>query len=321
MELVPGSEQAVKAILGAGRDQVFEATERLDINPNTLPRLPWDALHEVVGPIWPTDIWLAGAGTGSGKTTLLAHIAEALLASRRRIYVLTLEQTPAELRTAMAALALGYHPQQALQNAWDKMGNDSKRILTNELHRQITDLEGRLIFSHATTMAEDDIEPEMLMAQRFNADLVIIDHLSQIDADGYNGIKRFVKTLKRVVNEVQIPVLVAAQLGRGDRDIMRPYRPPTTYDIEGGEVIAQHMSVAIGLYRPTIPMSLDDERSVRRGQAEMKNFLVPEAMGVSLMKHRVRGDQLGAKIQLRYRHGRITDPLGVDPEGGARYGL
>ena len=102
---------------------------------------------------------------------------------------------------------------------------------------------------------------------------------------------------------------------------MRPYRPPTTYDIEGGEVIAQHMSVAIGLYRPTIPMSLDDERSVRRGQAEMKNFLVPEAMGVSLMKHRVRGDQLGAKIQLRYRHGRITDPLEVDPERGARYGL
>jgi replicative DNA helicase len=304
-----GSEDAVQAILAAGREQVLESLERLDIDPLRLPRVPWDSLHEIIGAIWPTDIWLVGAGTGSGKTTLLAHLAEALLAARRRVYVITLEQKPSELRTAMAALALHMHPQRALENDWAGLGVDAEASLRDELTRQVQELEGRLIFSPSEVMREDTIEDEMRMADRFQADVVIIDHLGQVDAEGYGALKRFLKRLKREVNTFNLPVIVAAQLGRGDRDMMRPYRPPTTYDIEGGEVIAQIVSVALGLYRPLVDtFGIEDERAVRRGQAKIRDFLVPQTMGVAVLKHRARGDQRAATLHLGYRNGRIIDP-------------
>jgi replicative DNA helicase len=299
----------IQTVLAAGREQVLAALDRLAIDPMTLPRLPWDALTNVVGPIWPTDIWLVAAGTGSGKTTVLAHCAEHFVASRRRIYVLALEQSPNELRTAMAALALGYHPQWALVNAWTKLGTGAEAKIRAELKRQVSELEGRLIFSPSETLTVHDLEFELATAASLGADLVLIDHLGQVDVGGYEGLRTFLKELKRAINAVQIPVLMAAQLGRGDRDILRPYRPPTSYDLEGGEVIAQIASVILGLYRPVMPMTVGDEREVRRGSKSIREFVVPHAIGVTVMKHRVGGDVLGERILLHYERGRISDPV------------
>ncbi len=321
--MVPGSPEAIAAVLTAGREQMLEAKERLAIDPFRLPTLPWVTLHDLTGPLWPHDLWMVAAGTGSGKTTVLAHLVEHWIAVGKRIYFLALEQKPSEIRTALAALALGLHPQMALENAWAKMPAGAKTQIEQELSRQIMALEHKLVFSPMLTMGAGDHEAELQMAAGMGADVVILDHLGQVDTGGYVGLDRFLKGLKRAANDVGIPVVLAAQLNRGDKDVMRPYRAPTTYDLQGGEIIAQIASVVLGLYRPLrATFSKEDQRDVLRGQKAMRDFVEPDSFGMVVMKHRLRGHLNGHREVLGYVNGRIIDPATEAKSADeARYGL
>lgn len=308
--VVPGSEEAITEVLKAGRDQVLEAKERLDIDPLRLPTVPWATIHALTGPLWPHDLWMVAAATGSGKTTVLAHLVEWWLFAGKRVYFLALEQKPSELRTALAALALGLHPQMALENKWEKLPMGAKTQIEAELSKQIVGLATKLVFSPMPTLNVGDEEAEIQMAAGLGADVVILDHLGQVNTGGYLGLDRFLKGLKRAANDYGIPVVLAAQLNRGDKDLMRPYRPPTTYDLQGGEIIAQIASVVLGLYRPLLDtFSKDDQRAVLQGRKAMRDFVEPGKMGMVLMKHRLRGHLTGHRERLDYVNGRIKDPV------------
>lgn len=308
-------ESPKQATLRLNRDQVLDAMGRLDVNPATLPRLPWDSVHEVVGPVWPTDIWIVAAATGNGKTTAAAHIVEAWLKAGKRIYFHSLEQKPAELRTALAALANDLHPQRCLENRWDRLPKGAKDTLRATLRAQIVDLEGRLVFAAAEpALSLETLEREMVLAYDLHADMVVIDHVHHVELGGGNAhqaLVRFCQVLKRLVNETEIPVLLLAQLHRGEKDPIAPFQPPNPYSIQGGEVLRQVSSVALGLYRPLVEtFDAEDARQVRTGKRKIGAFLEPNAMSVHVMKHRLRGGEAyGELIHLTYDHGRISCPI------------
>lgn len=323
----PATPPVMHPAIAAGRDQVLEALDRLNIDPARLPRLPWDSVHDVVGPLWPTDIWCLAAATGNGKTTVAAHLIEAWIAAGRRVYVLSLEQRPAEIRTALAALANNLHPQRCLENAWQKLPKFAEATIRAELKKQITETANRLLFSASEHLSPDNLEHEMLTAYDLSADVVIIDHIHHVDlgaGNQYEALVRFCRRLKAYANQLDLPVLLLAQLHRGEKDPIAPYMPPNPYSIQGGEVIRQVSSVALGLYRPLVEtFDAEDARAVRTGKAKIGKFLEPNTIGLHVMKHRLRGGEaIGELLPLRYAHGRITCPVTAQrATEESRYGL
>lgn len=310
------AQRVIAETLAAGRDQVLDALDRLGIDPARLPRLPWDSVHDVVGPVWPTDIWCVAAATGNGKTTVAAHLIEAWVKAGRRVYILSLEQKPAEIRTALAALANNLHPQRCLENAWHRLPRNAEQAIRGELKRQITDLASRLIFSACESLGSQNLEHEMATAYEMQADLIVLDHVHHVDlgpGNQHEALVRFCRRMKTLANQMEIPVLMLAQLHRGEKDPIAPYQPPNPYSIQGGEVIRQVASVALGLYRPLVDtFDAEDARSVRTGKRKIGEYLVPNTIGIHVMKHRMRGGEaLGELIHLEYQHGRITCPKTV----------
>ncbi len=113
--------------------------------------------------------------------------------------------------------------------------------------------------------------------------------------------------LKEGAKDFKIPVLCAAQLHRGDGDVLAPFLPPKPTAIQGGEVVRQESDVAMGLYRPLAAnFTAQDAREVRMGQKRIKPYLEPETIGIHILKHRIRGDMLGEILKLGYKHGRIV---------------
>lgn len=316
ISMVAGTEDGVTKTLAAGRDQVLDALGRLDVDPARLPRVPWDSLHDLIGPLWAGDVWGIAAATGNGKTTAAAHLIESWVDLGLRVYVCSLEQSPAELRTVLASLKLDLHPQRVLENRWDTLPRDSKSRVAAELKRQIVELESRLIFAPTDEMTVESLEYEMANAYALGAHVVVIDHVHHIDLGTTNqhaALTRFCRTLKTLCKQYQIPVLLLAQMNRGERDPVAPYQPPNVYGIQGGEVIRQVCSVAIGLYRPLVDtFDTEDARLVRTGKKEINEYVVKEAIGVHVMKHRNRGEMVGRLQQLHYKQGRIRCPRTED---------
>jgi len=290
------------------RQQAQEALDRLTIDPLKLPRLPWDRVHDLVGPIFPQSIWGICAATGSGKTSTAAHLIESWVREGKRVYVITLEQPPAEYRTALAALALHYHPQICLENAFERLPFGAEKALRKELIRQATELEHQLTFAPITTLGLDGIRKQFDEASLCEADLIILDHWQMLGLRGYGELEMFCQLVRSLLTEYGIPLVALMQVHRGERDLLSKYRPPTTHHIQGGEVIPQLLSVCLGLYRPTAQMSAEDIAQVRRGQRGITEFALKDSMGVCVMKHRTRGHLTGETVTLDYKQGRITDP-------------
>lgn len=317
------ADDRAERIYDLAERSVKEALSWAEIDPLLLLRTPWDALHDVVGPIWPNDLWYVGAASGNGKTSVLAHLIEWWIAQQRRVYVISLEQKQSELRRALAALALGLHTTRVLENDWARLRPGAEQDLRGELKRAMLIDRERLVFSDRVRMRVEDVAAEFAMAAHLDADVIVLDHLHRVDVNGYPGLVKLCDVMDTLTNEFGIPMVNAVQFNRGEKDPLQPFRRPSIYDIQGGEVIRQSSSVTLGLFRPCQPMTADDVRQVRQGTLAIRDFLKPHTMGVAVMKHRKRGDTVTLPaVELEYKNGRIRDRVTEDRGTlEARYGL
>ncbi len=311
------NERRAAKITVAALDQVGVARDRLGINPIRQPRLPWDTLHDLLGYIWPESFWVIAASTGNGKSSTLMQIVNAWVDERRRVYMLPLEQPASVMRLYWAALSLRYDPRRVLENDWGKLPSDAPKQVHAHLSWQQSEEARKLIaFSDAPFIGEAEILPAFEDAATFGASVIVIDHLHRIRLQGsnsYGALVSLCQTIKECAKRFQVPVLSAAQIHRGDGDVLAPFLPPKPTAIQGGEVVRQEADVAIGLYRPLLStFSPEDARQVRLGQSRIKPHLEPNTVGVHVLKHRVRGDMLGEIVKLRYEFGRIICPQTED---------
>lgn len=293
--------------------QVADALAYMGQDFSRSPRVPWDALFDVVGWFLPFQFWVVAAATGNGKSTTLMSIVLSLLEHRQPVYMYPLEQRTDVMRLYLAAIACGYHPALVQENNWANLPADARTRLAAHLDWQVREAEGLLHFAPESTVTAAVLERGLKEAKAFGAKLVIIDHIHRLSLDSrnaYESLREMCVLLKELAKSYNIPILCAAQLHRDkEHDVLAPYKPPKPTAIQGGEVIRQECDVALGLYRPLIEMfGKSDALAVRMGQKRIKDFLKPNALGVHVLKHRLRGDALGDVIELEYRNGRILDP-------------
>lgn len=306
-----------------------EAARTLTTEDTTgCPRMPWDALHAVTGPMLPWQFWVLAAATGNGKSTTLMSLVAAWLSEERRVYMLPLEQPGDLMRLYLAALRQGLDPRRVLAGRWEDLPAHAKASVQKDLAWQATpDAAALLHFSPRAFVDEAGLRASLDEAADFGADVVIIDHLHRLQMtghrDSYQALVRICQLLKELAKSHRIPILCAAQLHRGDGDLLAPYHPPKPTAIQGGEVIRQECDLALGVYRPLRGvMSREDALELKAGQRSITQFLEPYCVGFHVLKHRVDGEQNGKIVRLHYERGQISDPV-TDQRAAweARHGL
>jgi replicative DNA helicase len=310
---LPADDPARVELQSDTLSQVADALDYMTQDFSKCPRLEWDSLHDVIGHILPYWFWVIAAATGNGKSTTLMSIVKHFARERWPVYMLPLEQPTDVMRLYWAALELGYHPTTVLENRYRELPADARAQIAAHLKWQATDGERLVHFDRATGVNERVLEQAVKRAVAFGAKIVIVDHIHRLELEGNNphaSLKRMCKHIKELAKGYRIPILCAAQLHRDkDGDVLAPFKPPKPTAIEGGEVIRQECDVAFGLYRPLVDtFDEKDAVNVRMGRAQIKPFLEPNAVGVHMLKHRLRGDQFGTIVRLRYERGAIVCP-------------
>lgn len=304
-----------KALTANVAEQIADAESRLRLDFAKQARLPWDSLHDVVGPLWPGDFWVIAASTGHGKTTALMNLVREWALEHRRVWVLPLEQSAGRMRLYWAAFELELHPTIVLEN---RLSQVERQRVKDHLAWQRGPGRELIGFSDDEVLTPSGVFTAYEEAVRFGAQILVIDHLSHMAPDRSGGqrydalteICQGIVALGKDTACTGLVTIAAAQLGRDrEGDILAPFLPPKETAIQGGEVIRQTCHVALGLYRPLrSTFEKGDALAVRHGQSDLKQYLEPNTIGVRVLKHRVRGDAFGQIVKLGFEKGRITCP-------------
>lgn len=304
---------------GRTRTQVHRARELIRENFDASVRLPWPSLHRVIGHgLLPYQLWTVAAASGHGKTTAAMNLVKAWVEEGKRVYVIPLEQPTDVMRVYLAALTLGFPTKLALANRWREILNPTAQDAVDaELVRQEDDAE-LLHFSDVDFLTLRGLPGVLNEAQAFGADVILIDHIHQIQYEGFNANAEFTRicqTLQDFSKNQRIPIIPMAQLHRdkGPRDPLRFYVPPDVDSIQMGKVLEQVSSVVLGLFRPLLAnITKQEMQRIRLRQVPVKHFLKPATMAVSVLKSRISGD-VGDVVDLTYDRGHIRDPEETAP--------
>lgn len=301
--------------------QVGEAQAFLDLPAERFLRLPWPRLDATIGGTMPGTLSFLAGHPGGGKTSFLLTLMLRLLASGKRVYYAGLESRPNILRTQVACRVLGLDHGAVLagnaqaQPDWP----DVRARLVAELERQ-RDLDGaygRLRFAphtHVDTAAACEIMAE---AADFGADLVVVDHIDHVTADGKQGLyaesRHVVQVLDSLSKQHGLKTLAATQTNWTGRsaDPYRNHRPIQEEHLYMGGHKVHVAHWIVGVYRPLeggkVPKDLD--KMIRGGERPLTDALAKHTVAVNVLKSRVLGDGKHAIVPLGFWRGEVLDEV------------
>jgi len=301
--------------------QVGDAQAFLDLGAERFLRLPWPRLDATIGGTMPGTLSFLAGHPGGGKTSFLLTLMLRLLAEGRRVYYAGLESRPNILRTQIACRVLGIDHGAVLAGNAQSLPDwpDVRARLVAELERQ-RDLDGpygRLRFAphaHVDTAAACDIMAE---GADFGADLVVVDHIDHVTADGKQGLyaesRHVVQVFDSLSKQHGLKTLAATQTNWTGRsgDPYRNHRPIQEEHLFMG---GHKMHVAhwvLGVYRPLeggrVPKDLD--KMIRGGERPITDALAKHTVAVNVLKSRVLGDGKHAIVPLGFWRGEVLDEV------------
>lgn len=297
----------------------------LDRTADDFLHVPWASLDDLIGGMPAGNIWFIGGFSGDGKTTFLTSAVDQWYESGKRIYYMGLESRPNILKTHWACKRLGFDAGEVLSGSALKWLDWPKR--KSELTAMIRSFDdgqtaAQVHFSPVQFVDGKALREAYANAQEFGADLLVIDHIDNIDGDGGSAFqvsRESCATIQREAQSRGVRSLVATQFNndavKGNR-VGRYLAPQPNYIYMGGHKrqIADGM---IGLYRP-LQKDLEPStlRDFQRGLLEPQDVCEPNTMAVSLMKHRLFGSREGRRVYLGLERGRVKDLPHYDQPNG-----
>lgn len=159
------------------------------------------------------------------------------------------------------------------------------------------------------------------VAAEMNADVVIVDHVDHIAAG--NGTNLYAESIRvnrqalKMAQDLGLLLVLTSQLNtdsvRG-RDHLMKFAPPREQDLKFGGHKREISTGMLGLFRPLRRARPDEDaddfkrviKLARAGELEPRHVLMPDTMGVVLMKDRNYGRD-GLKTLLAVMNGRVED--------------
>ena len=291
--------------------QSTEALERLDTDFTKAPRVPWQSVHDLVGPFLPGTWHIWGAFPGRGKSTAALNLISALAEQGKRVVMLALEQEPSVMRLQWASIALGYNTSLVLENRWYELPRGAKEAIQNHVTWQCEEHAETIRFPADRFLDPAGIPRLFEREAKAGCDLIVIDHLARTAEPGYLGISLAAKAITEGTRSSGVPALALAQLGQGpQRDLMKAHTPMQLEDLYGSTVPGQEASVVGNIFWPLSPLATKaDIDAVRRREKSVRDILMADKVAMAFCKHRTRGGSaLGSTCLLDYKHGKLTDP-------------
>ena len=212
----------------------------------------------------PADLILVGARPSMGKTAFLLNIAQyAAVTKRVPTAIFSLEMSKEQLANRMLSSQAGVDAQRLRTGA---LTDEDWRLISENLG----DLSNAPLFiddTPAISVADMRTKCRRLKTEH-NLGLVVVDYLQLMTTSGRTEsrqleISEISRSLKGLAKELNVPMLVAAQLSRAP-DARKDHRPMLS-DLRESGAIEQDADVVAFLYR--------DERynpdTLKKGQAEV----------------------------------------------------
>lgn len=332
------ADHRAKSPKRVAEQQVEQAMEDLDLPASAYLHLPYRALDDIMDGLPPGRVAMLAAFSGGGKTAFVTSSVIRWVDQGIRVYCLPLESEPNEFRTHLACKQLDYHAGMVLTGKYKRsmpaeVWKEMRLHLRETMIAQTTgDMSERLYVSPVSAINEAELIKAAEHAASLNADVLIIDHIDQVA--GGNGTNlhaesvKVVDTTLELAKHYKLRILATSQLNnemlRGDR--LGVYSPPQPQHVYMGGKKRQVATWFMGLYRPLKldgskdPAWSDTLKAARAGTIPAIDVLEPNCMGVSVMKHRLYGEQETKTCFLRVSHGRVEDMPEIDV-GGALHGI
>jgi replicative DNA helicase len=224
-------------------------------------------LDRLTGGLQP-GLWIVAARPSVGKTITLTDIARAVaLRARQPAVFFSLEMSrkrlmhrlvAAEARVPLHVIKAGGDKVQPQD--WERIGDALADIVDAPLH-----------IDDSTSMSVADISARTRrLAQKGALGAVLIDYLQLMEGMGGRGnesrereVARISRGLKVLAEDLQVPVIVAAQLNRGPEQ--RTDKRPVLSDLRESGAIESDADVVILLHRP----DYYDKESERAGEVDL----------------------------------------------------
>lgn len=339
MRAVHRAFREVDARLSA-QQQVREAHRLVSTPEDEFLAFPWPALSTLCGNIPPGNIVLVGAFSGGGKTTFVSSIVRELIQQKKRVYVLPLETTPHHFRTYLACQQIGINPGDILTGEYYRWPNAEAvyNAVQEALQSQaLPDMADHLYVNEQESINRTEMEAACKEAAQWGADLVIVDHIDQIEPEGHGNLweesVRTVSSAWQAVRGHRLKMLMTSQLNNTathGQNHLAKYQPPQVQHFYMGQHKIHKAAYTLGLFRPLRkPRSGETPEeykaaltAAKNGDVEAYTALQPNTMGVVMCKSRPYGAREGARCFLEVINGTVHEPQHSALDNVAqRYGL
>jgi replicative DNA helicase len=227
----------------------------------------WPAVDRAFGPLMPGQLIIVAARPSIGKSSLLRPIALNAALAGRWVFFPTLEVKPDSIAIQFATLLSGFNPRR-LSRSHEKDKADYRAA-----HQGLASLPLN-VTNTRNTLASITAKAKALHATG-KLDLLVIDYLGLIhDCDNprkgelkASAIGRVTKALKRLAQELDIPIVIACQLNRQSTNDGN--REPRLSDLRDSGDIEQDADKVILIHRPDedeitrLPQSSTDDVNER----------------------------------------------------------
>jgi replicative DNA helicase len=242
VDAVQGLRRHPLRMMGEG---LLHLAETLETKPRYLPS-PWDTLNEMIGGFAPGELTVIAARPGEGKSVMLLQAA--LKAARSGVVAfcsaeMSFEQLQLRMVSQFGEIHMTTLRSHALsEQDWHRFA-DARRLT-----------EGAPVFLDDSGASETATIGTIrnhvrAVSKRGTLAMAVVDYLQLIEGPGENRVREVdgvARSLAQMAAEYDVPVIVAAQLNRGQpsRGAARPV--PTLRDLrESGGIEANATSVLL----------------------------------------------------------------------------
>lgn len=249
----------------------FEAVVNITENgvPDATPT-PWESLNEIIDGWHPGNLITIGARPGVGKSILLENAATHVARTGKRVLFVSLEMSATEI-TQRTLAHTAKVPLSKIRQRISPNDPDVSRIAAAA--QTITS--ANIAFADRANQTLADIRAnawqQKQAARRAGTDLglIAIDYLQLIASRNprltrQQQVGEFSRGLKQLAKELDVPILAAAQLNRGNQN--RTSTTPVLSDLREAGDIEQDSDIVILLHEETVD---DGARKLPTGDLEL----------------------------------------------------
>lgn len=312
-------------VAGESMATTADAIQQLDLTEREFLRYPWPTLDAVVGGIGPNRITFAAAPPEGGKTAFMLSLLDGWASQGVRIAGAFLETPPDTMAVQWACFRAGINYEDIGTGAYLQWPNcnEIKGLLSRTLGDMAMEFSRHVMLSDTPSLTAASVVNLFEDALRWNADVLIIDHIDHIDggSDGSRGFlehNAILTTCQRMMREARdrgshLRLFATSQMNndavrRGG--ILGRAMPPLASDLYMGSKKEQIADYLLGLHRIKRPAQDGDkalETDIKEGRRQVNDILMQNVIGVRLMKRRV-GGRSGITVPLGFRRGRVVEP-------------